>query len=249
MAKTNRKIASFDIETSPSRGWYFNLYQEGNILEVDKHWHIMSFAYKWLGEDKVYVVSMRDFKLYKKDKENDKEVVKKLWELANEAEVLIAHNGNSFDIKKMNARFLAHGLTPPTPYKSIDTKLVAKRYFKFDSNKLDDLGDYLGIGRKLQTGGKGLWFKCMEGDKKAWDLMCEYNKQDVILLEKVYLKMLPYMTTHPNYNLLMGTTHSCPNCGEDKLQKRGFATTRVSMNQRFQCTGCGSWSQGEKIAR
>lgn len=250
MVKTGKaRIAFFDIETSPSRGYFFNLYKEGNILEVDKYWKILSFSYKWLGDEKAHVVAMSDFPRYKKDKDDDTDVVKALWELADKADVLVAHNGNDFDIKRMNARFLALGMKPPTPYKTVDTKRIAKAYFKFDSNKLDDLADYLGIGRKLETGGKELWFKCMDGDKKAWNLMKRYNKWDVVLLEKVYKKMLPFITNHPNLNLLHGTTHSCPNCGEAKLQKRGMSITRTSKSVRYQCTGCGAWSQGDKIAR
>lgn len=222
---------------------------EQNVIAVERHWHMLTFAWKWMGEEKTHVLSLPDFPLYKKDKTNDKELVEALWKLFDEADVIIAHNGNSFDIKKVNARFLKHGLKPPTPYKTIDTKLVAKRYFLFDSNKLDDLGDYFGIGRKINTGGFSLWLDCEAGKKDAWKLMCKYNKQDVVLLEKVYERMLPFMTDHPNYNLLLGTTHSCPNCGQNKLQSRGVAITRVSKCKRYQCIGCGAWSQGDKIAR
>ena len=235
------RILLYDLETSPNLGAYFQLYKEGNIVWNVKDWHILTFAYKWLGDKTTKVVALPDFKLYKKDNENDKELVKELWKLFDEADIVIAHNGNSFDQKKSNARFIYHGLPAPTPYKQIDTKLVAKRYFNFDSNKLDDLGKYFGLGRKLQTGGHELWQGCMRGDKKSWKIMCDYNKQDVVLLEKVYLKMRGWDIQHPNIALMRDKLEACPNCGSDKLQRRGFDYTRSGKSQRVQCISCHSW--------
>lgn len=246
--KQKPRILLYDIETMANLSYVWAKYEQ-DVIAVNKHWYMITFAYKWLGEKKTHVLSLPDFPLYKKDTTNDKQLIEALWKLFDEADVIIAHNGNSFDTKKANARFIKHGLLPPTPYKQIDTKLVAKRYFRFDSNKLDDLGDYFNIGRKINTGGFELWLGCASGDRKSWRLMCKYNKQDVVLLEKVYNRMLPYMNNHPNYNMLLDTTHSCPNCGSNKLQKRGLAFTRISKSQRYQCKDCGAWSQGDKVVR
>ncbi len=243
MKNKKLKILLYDIETSPSLGRYFELYKEGNIVWKETDWYILSFAWKWLGEKQTHVLSLPDFPLWKKDKENDKSLVAYLHSLFDDADIIIAHNGNSFDQKKSNARFIFHGFPPPEPYKQIDTKLVAKRYFKFDSNKLDDLGDYFKIGKKLQTGGIQLWKDCLNGDKKAWAKMCKYNKQDVILLEKVYLKMLPWMDSHPNIALMRGEIEACPNCGSNHVQKRGFGFNASSKYQRIQCMNCGSWKK------
>jgi len=238
------KILLIDIETAPNLGYTWQKW-ETDIIAFKSYWYMLSFAYKWLGKEKTHVVSLPQFKTFKTDKTNDRELCKKLWELFDQAEVIIAHNGNSFDIKKSNARFIVHGLNPPSPYKKIDTKLEAKKYFRFDSNKLDDLGHYLGLGRKMQTGGFGLWLGCMSGDTKAWTKMEKYNKQDVVLLEKVYLKLRGWMSTHPNMNLLNSTLTACPNCGSDDIHRKGFAFTRTSKRQKFQCKSCGSWSQGQ----
>ena len=244
--KLEHKTLLVDLETAPNLGYCWQKW-ETDIVSFKEDWYILSFAYKWLGEKETKVVSLPQFKTFKKDKSNDKELCKKLWELFDEAEVIIAHNGNSFDIKKSNSRFIFHDFTPPTPYKTIDTKLEAKRYFRFDSNKLDDLGQYLNLGRKINAGGFDTWLGCMNGDQKSWDKMCEYNKQDVILLEKIYLKLRGWMTSHPNLNLINSETCLCPNCGSKKLYKQGFAITRVSKRQRFQCQDCGCWCQGEII--
>ena len=78
--------------------------------------------------------------------------------------------------------------------------------------------------------------------KNVWRKMVKYNKRDVSLLEKVYIKMRPWINNHPNLNLINDTKELCPNCG-GHLQKRGFAITRVAKHQRFQCQSCGAWSQ------
>lgn len=245
--KKNNKILLFDIETSPNLGYIWGKYEQ-NVIEYVSEWYVLCFAYKWLGDAKTHVLGLPDFASYKKNPEDDKQLLKALWDLFDQADVVIAHNGQSFDVKKVNARFLAHGMKPPSPYKIVDTKLVAKRYFNFNSNKLDDLGNYLGLGRKLDTGGFDLWKGCMSGDNKSWKTMLKYNIQDVVLLEKVYEKMLPYMTNHPDRNIIDETLHLvCNNCGSDNTHKRGYLTTRTGKWQRHQCRECGAWFKGDKI--
>ncbi|MFA6282090.1 MAG: ribonuclease H-like domain-containing protein [Candidatus Omnitrophota bacterium] len=235
------KTLFYDLETSYNEGAYFQLYREGNILFTTRHWHLLSFAYKWLGEKTTHVKALPDYKTYKTDKRNDVELVKDLWGLFNQADIIVAHNGNAFDSKKSLSRFIFHGLKPPTPYKQIDTKLVAKRYFRFDSNKLDDLADFLGVGRKLHTGGVKLWQDCINGDLKAWNVMKRYNKQDVVLLEKIYMIFRPYITVHPNIALLNGKTLACPNCGSENIVREGYKITRVNKMQQYRCKDCGAW--------
>lgn len=237
------KILYFDIETAPTLGHVWGLYEQ-NVIAVEKDWYMLCWAAKWSGSREVITAALPDFPLYKKDKENDREVVKALWKLLDEADIVIAQNGDGFDIKKANARFIQHGLLPPTPYKTVDTLKVARRYFKFDSNKLNDLGKYLGVGQKIQTGGFTLWKGCLQGDLKAWKKMIRYNVQDVILLEDVYLKLRPWMTTHPNLNLYRHSVYNCPNCGSNQTEKRGLVHTRASSQQRYHCRSCGAWSQG-----
>lgn len=243
------KILLYDIETSPNFGAYFQLYREGNIVWTSKHWYILSFAYKWLNEKKVYVKALPDYDLYKIDPENDFELVKDLRELFSSADIVVAHNGVAFDTKKTYARFIHHKLPPPEPVKEIDTKLIAKKHFKFDSNKLDDLGDYLGVGRKLQTGGFVLWRDCLKGDLKAWDKMKKYNKGDVELLEKIYLCFRPYIVNHHNIGLINGDLEACPKCGSKDIIRRGYGFTAVSKYQRYYCHSCKAWSRGKNIER
>lgn len=236
------KILLYDIETMANLAYVWGKYEQ-DVVAYEREWYMLSFSYKWLGESKTYVHSLPEYDTWKKDKTSDKELVQALWNLFNEADVIIAHNGNSFDQKKSNARFIANELPPPKPYKQIDTKLVAKKYFNFNSNKLDDLGNYLGLGRKINTGGFDLWLGCASGDMGAWKKMCDYNKQDVILLEKVYLKLRGWDQAHPNLALLNGDLHACPNCQSHNVTKRGTAISRVSKYQRWQCQDCSAWHQ------
>lgn len=241
--KSKPKTLIYDIETAYTVGAVWGLYDQ-NVATVLREPYILTVAWKWLGEKTTHVISLPDFKGYNKDKKNDKEMAKFVRDLFDKADIIIAHNGNSFDQKWCGARFAVHSIPPPSPSRYIDTKLVAKSKFRFNSNSLNNLGKYFGIGEKIDTGGIQLWVDCIENDlSSAWDKMCKYNKQDVVLLEKVYLHMLPYMTNHPNIGMFTGETHACPNCGDTHVQKRGFGYTNTVTYQRYQCQNCQSWSK------
>jgi hypothetical protein len=136
-----------------------------------------------------------------------------------------------------------HNMSPPTPYRQLDTKKIAKRYFNFTSNKLDDLGVYLGVGKKLKTDAD-LWKFCMAGDKKAWDKMKKYNKQDVILLEKIYLKFRPWVNSHPALNVLDGRPKSCNKCGSNRMNKSmKYLATNTNLYQYYRCQKCGGMAK------
>lgn len=242
MTNNNKlKTLLLDIETAPNLGYVWEKY-ETDVIEFKREWYMISFSVKWLGDTKTEVFSLPDFAEYKKDPESDIELCKKLWEFIDAADLIIAHNGDRFDLKKINARFVINGLKPPSPYKSIDTLKIAKKHFGFVSNKLNDLGITLGVGAKVETGGFKLWKGCMSGDMKSWKQMAKYNKQDVQLLEKVYLKLRPWASTHPNVTI--DNDLCCHTCGSTKVQKRGYNYSKLSKTQRWICTDCGSWSSG-----
>lgn len=237
-----KKILLFDIETSPHLSYTWGKYEQ-DVIDFKEEGHIMCFAYKFLDEKKIYTVATIDFK-----KDGERMVVENLHRLFDTADIIIAHNGDDFDIKMVNRSFARYGMQPPSPYETIDTKKLAKSRFRFTSNKLDDLGEYLGLGRKIQTGGFQLWLDCMAGNKKAWKKMLAYNKQDVALLEKIYLRLRPWAKTHPRID----TTDKilCPVCGSHKVQRRGYGYTASGfMYYRFQCNSCGKYSIGKHIKR
>ncbi len=232
-----------DVETAPNLGWTWGMYEQ-NVIDLKTSWYMLSFAAKWLGDKKVKTWALPDYPSYKKNKEDDSNLVGALWGLYNQADVVIAHNGDKFDIKKSNARFIKHGLNPPAPYKQIDTLKVARGRFAFTSNRLNDLAKYLKIGQKLPHTGFHLWQGCMTGDEKSWRLMRKYNAHDVDLLEQVYLRMRPWMVNHPNLTMY-GDKVGCPACQSVNIQRRGFNVARTRKTPRFQCQSCGNWWAGK----
>lgn len=247
MNKNNKKlrIILLDIESSPINGLSWEAY-DTSLLRILAPSKIIAIAWKELGDDTTYGTTLADFKGYKPNVVDDEKLVRTAWDLLDKADVVVTHNGDSFDLRKLNARFVAHGLSAPSDYKSIDTLKAAKKYFRFDRNNLDYLGDYLNAGHKLETGGFKLWLDCLAGNKDAWARLKTYNIGDVDLLEKVYLRLRPFMTTHPNLSLLSNSgTISCGSCLSTNVQRRGFSFTMAGRKQRFQCKDCGSWSLGQ----
>ncbi len=238
------KVLFYDIETAPNLAYVWGHYEQNVIAHVQE-WYMMCFSYKWAGEKTTRVVALPDFKeAYELDSENDYHVAKKLWELVDEADVIVAHNGDKFDIRKANARFIVNKLGAPSPVQQIDTLKIARKYFMFNSNRLGDLGQHLDLGAKVAPGGFGLWKGCMMGDPKSWRKMKAYAKQDTVLLENIYLALRPWMRNHPSLNLMSGTPDACPVCNlEDSLVRRGIRYTKVSMFQQWHCSNCGSWSR------
>lgn len=239
----NPKILLFDIETFPLLVETWGVYEQ-DALRVLRNFTICCFGAKWLGEKNVTVRALCDYG-YKPSLTNvdDSKIVREVWSLLNEADIVIAHNGNSFDVKKVNARFAVHGLPPPSPYKTIDTKVQAKNVFGFDSNKLNELGRQLDHGTKEETGGYQLWIDCMENKKEAWARMKKYNRRDVELLEKIYLDFRPWIKSHPNV-AVFNEGKGCPRCGSVHIKKDGIQRNNTTSYQRYKCLDCGGPMRG-----
>lgn len=243
MKDSKPKILFWDIETSLLTGKTFKIW-DTNILDLTEDWFLLSISYRWGHEKKTHVKALCDFKGYKQGNDKEELLVKEMWKLIDEASIIVHHNGNKFDLKKARAKFLEFGLPPHSPVQTIDTLLVARREFGFTSNKLADLGKKLGIGKKTPHTGLRLWLECMEGDKKAWNLMKKYSKQDTILLYDLYQKLIPWMTNTTNLGILVEDgTPICPKCGHNYLVKRGFSTTNAGKYQRMRCKKCQGYSR------
>jgi hypothetical protein len=228
-----------DLETFPNIGYTWGKYDQ-NVIRFTQEGCIATFAAKWL-DGPVFGKSLPDYRGYKPKSYDDAAIVKDIWKLLDEADIVVAHNGDDFDLRVCKARFIFHGLTPPAPFKTVDTKKVAKKVARFNSNKLDDLGQLLGIGKKIKTD-FDLWQGCIEGDPTSWNQMLTYNKKDVVLLEKMYKRLLPWMANHPNYAVLDGDA-VCPKCGSREVHYRGYAMTQARQYRRFQCKECGGWGR------
>lgn len=248
MESKEPKILFVDIETSPIVAYTWGPKWETNIIEFVEQSQILCFSAKWL-DGKQVTKGLIDYKGYQKNVLNDTNLVSEVHKLFDEADVVVTQNGVSFDNKVLNARFIKYGLPPPAPYKMIDTKIEAKRYLRLPSYSLDDMCKYFDIGQKIKNEGFDLWKGCMAGEKKAWKLMKKYNTQDVLLTERLYLKIRPFMKTHPNFSTF-SDTRSCPKCGSHNVQARGYARNSTTVYQRAQCINCGGWFRfGPSVAK
>lgn len=232
-----QKILLLDIETSPLISYTWGLYEQ-NVIKRIQTFSILTCAYKWLG-GKTKVLS--NLPTYPTD---DLQLCRDLHKLLNEAEIVVAHNGASFDIKKINTRFIIHKMPPPSSYKIVDTKIVAKHVACFDSNSLNNLGLDMDEGEKIKHRGFEMWEGCLRGNLRDWKDMKKYNIQDVELLEKIYLRLRPWMTSHPHTSMEPGR---CPKCGSSSLIAQGTKRTISATLQRYQCRSCGGWSSERVI--
>lgn len=240
------KILLLDIETAPIRAYVWRLWkQDVGLSQIISDYFMLTWSAKWLNESTVMSERLTGEEAKKED---DKRIVKKLWTLLDDADILIAHNGNAFDIPKINTRFLMHGMIPPSPYKTIDTKLIAKNQFGFSSNKLQHLANSLGIEGKYDTDFE-LWVRCLQGDENSLEYMEYYNKHDVEVLEEVYLKLRPYAKGHANLDVYFDDDKPhCPCCGGTNITlelNKKFYTQSVEYDT-YRCQDCGSISRAKK---
>ncbi len=230
------KLLLLDIETAPSLAYVWGLFRENIPLQrlVDAGF-VMCWAAKWLGEDEIMFGSFV---------QGQKKMLKRIHKLLEQADVVVHYNGAKFDIPTLNKEFLLSGFPPPAGFQQIDLLKIVRKQFRFQSNKLDHVTRQLGLGQKSSTD-FNLWMRCMEKDQAAWEIMEEYNKQDVRLLEAAYNRLLPWIHNHPNHGLYSDAM-VCPNCSSDNLVRRGYAYTSAGKYQRYQCSDCGAWSKDRK---
>ena len=238
-------IVCIDVETSPLVAFSWGPMWKTNLIEIIKHTRIIGFSLRYLKGEHI-TKALPDYKGYKPNELDDKRMMKEIWHFLNGADIVLAHNGRAFDTKLINARLLYHGFPPPSPYKLIDTRLEFKKYIRLPSYSLNNICDYFGIGRKLEHEGFPLWKKCMVGDEKAWRKMKRYNTKDVILTEKLYLLLRPFMKTHPSVSVFTGTGIECPKCNSKNLQSRGMTRNKTTAYRRIFCKDCGGWSRTTK---
>lgn len=236
-------IVMLDIETLPNTVATWGIYKQ-HVLEVLEHGSVCCYSAKNLNGKQITRAIPDTISAHPRD---DQELVLELWHILDEADVVVAHYGDGFDLPFIRARFAKYGMKPPSPFKTVDTKKIAARLFHFGgAYTLNHVCEYLGLGRKIATGGYELWQQCMVDDPKAWAKMKRYNKHDVNLLEALYKHILPWIDTHPNVS---DDLTGCPNCGSGKLQSRGFARTTTREYKRYQCQKCGKWSRSTRSTK
>jgi len=234
------KILLFDVELAPILGYVWALFDQNvGLNQIYKDWHFLSWAAKWFDEETIFYMDNRDAK----NIEDDKKILHGLWDLLDEADIVVTQNGKKFDSKKANARFILNGMKPPSPYRHIDTLILAKRHFGFTSNKLEYLTDKLNKKHKKSQHKKftgfELWSECLKGNKEAWEEMRLYNIDDILSLEELYKKLIPWDNSI-NFNVYHDEEDTFCTCGSTRLIKNGYSHTNAGRFHRYYCKDCGS---------
>lgn len=224
-----------DIENSPNIADVWSLWNNNvGLAQLRQSGQVISFAAKWLGEREVIFRS--DFH------DGHEEMVAAAYKLVDEADIIIGYNSQGFDMKHLHREFLVAGFPPPRPYKNVDLLHAVKKAFKFPSNKLDYVVQALKLGKKTPHTGHVLWVQCMAGVESAWKLMKKYNMQDVVVTEKLYYRILPWIEKHPHIGMYMDTDHDrCPFCGSTSLvlDQNTTAKANVTTYNLYRCGDCG----------
>jgi DNA polymerase elongation subunit (family B) len=234
------KVLLFDIETSACVAHVWGGYEQNiGANQVIQDWYVLSWAAKWMGEDEIFYQDIRKYK-----NGEDHKILPGIHKLICEADFVVGHNSDKFDIKKLNARFLKHGMPPLSPYRSIDTLKIARKYFKLTFNTLSYIAKYLGLKEQKSEhkkfSGMDLWNACMGKDKKlrleAFEEMELYNKQDVVVLEGILTKLMPY---DPSIKFSSFYQQDACSCGGKVFIKDGLWYMPRGAFQRYKCKGCG----------
>lgn len=233
------RVLVIDIENSPNIAHVWGLWNNNvSLAQLQESQEVISFAAKWLGEKEVLFFSNHH--------DGHATMIQAAYDLVNEADLIVGYNSQSFDMKHLHTEFVKAGFAPPKPYKNVDLLHAVKKAFRFPSNKLDYVVQTLKLGAKTAHTGHVLWVKCMADDAKAWALMKKYNMQDVVVTEKLYYRILPWIEKHPHIGMYMDTEHDrCPFCGSAKLTLDAEATAKANVTtyNLYSCTECGGWSR------
>lgn len=232
---TGIKRVFFDLETSPNLAM---IWQPGFDLTIDhtsivRERAIICGCYKWEGDPEIHEVHWDR-------KQSDERIVRKLAKVLAEADEIVSHNGDKFDLPWLRGRAIKWGIPFPHRLVSQDTCALARRLFKFNSNRLDYLGKYLGFGGKIETG-YGLWKSTfLDNDREALAKMIKYCKRDVDLLERVWKVFMPYVAAKSHGT---GNISDCPECGSKHLTISKRRTTASGHRQvQLVCGDCGKYT-------
>ena len=231
-----------DIETLQFvRGAWSAWDDNASADTIIRDWAVLSWSAKWLGDDRLMsdVLTPKEIPWDLRKPVKDKRICGTLWQLFDQADVVVAQNGIKFDIPKMNTRWWFHGMGKPSSCKVIDTLQTARKIFSMTFNSLDYLAHYLGLGGKLKTELK-LWNECRDGNKEALQRMKTYNENDVLLLELVYEKMRGWIPNHPRYTIYSEIKDVCPVCLDANIKYIGLYYAAVRRYREFRCGKCHS---------
>lgn len=222
----------YDIEVSPDIGFFW---QPGYNLTIDyksiiKERAIICISYKWEGGKVNHLIWDKH--------QNDKYLIKEFAKILEEADEIVAHNGDKFDLVWIRSRAIKFGIDLSFPIVTHDTLKIARNKFRFNSNRLDYLAKYLGVGGKIETG-FDLWKDIvLHKDEVALRKMVRYCDNDVKILEAVWEKLKPYAV---HKNSLTDNRLKCPECGGDTIRQRIRTLASGTKKIIMQCKSCGKY--------
>lgn len=243
MEQRKVKLLFYDIEVCRDVVEGYGNKWDFKVVKWVRHQQLMCYSYKWKGDKKPTFVYRHQFSTMK-------EFLTSLRDLQTEADIVVAHNGKKFDDKMMNRFYIKNDVDLPSPFFSVDTCQVARSRYKFHSNSLNELSDYLELGHK-----ENITYKDLEDDfmsdspsTKTISLMKKYNNMDVELLEKLYYKLLPGIANHPNMARLMNVHDACPQCGagEDNIGREKYRPTKMGLFMQYKCRICKKYFQSAR---
>lgn len=240
VSKKGPRVLIYDIETAPLLGYCWSLWDNNiGLNQIHSDWHVLSWAAKWMGEEDVYYEDQRNAQ----NVEDDKKLLQGIWKLLDECDFVITQNGKKFDQKKLNARFVIHGMKPPSTYRHIDVLQIAKAQFGFTSNKLEYMTKTLCKKYKksghARFSGFELWSECLRGNLEAWTEMENYNILDILSLEELYSIISPWDGKLPNF-----AVYDDEPCSNDEWVKDGFVYSNLGKYDRYRNTLTGQQRRG-----
>lgn len=247
---TKQRVLVFDIENSPLIAYTWGRYDVNIAINQIKHdQYVIAWAAKWLGEPPSKII-YQDGRTARPG--DDMRLLMGIWKLLDEADIVITQNGKAFDSKVLNARFIMHGMKPPSPYRHLDTLQIARSAAKFTSNSLEYLADKLCTKYKKLSHSKfpgmELWKECLAGNVAAWNEMKRYNIHDVLSTEELYMKLRAWAPQNaPAVYAVDNLDRQCASCGASALHRHGYERLKTGLYLKLQCDRCGKWKQGVKV--
>lgn len=240
-----------DIETSPTKVLMYGNIYEPVVVKILDHTQILSMAYRRIGENKTHYIGQNSFGSYKKGKLNDKCLLVAISEVLKDADYIVGHNSDNFDIKTIKERIIYHRLSPLPDIPSLDTKKLIKGVTKLPSNKLQHVTEFLKNGGKMPHGGMDMFIGCMAGDEKEWKMNEKYNKQDVDITYKDFIDILPYVKLPNTYSRMNNKDVNCsnPTCKSLNLVLHKKRRRVNGFVNQYQCNECGRYTTDTRVVK
>lgn len=202
--------------------------------------YILAIGYKFAGSP-AKVLSLADYPGSKST--DDKKLLKAFEAVYNQADVVIHHFGQYYDIPFIQTRRLIHKMKPLPVVTQVDTWRIAKKRLKFHSNRLDAILKALGCPYSKTPLDGNIWIDASAGNRKALKYVVKHCKMDVLVLEWVYNHLKSVWDQHP---AIYGDIR-CNNCGNKTFKSEGIRATTKRVYRRLICKSCGGSRKGELV--